>query len=336
MWFVVFMGNNPKKNFILFFSQNKKIKDMMNSTNTTALTLLIVSVVGVLLCSKLAGDKLIEGFLMYPQTYVVDSLNAQGTASLSGNNQQQLFLNRTNAPVFTVPGQYQSPLTPRFSNTGYGAYITYNLPEKKNLAVDPTNPMMLASMVEKPKLKEQFNYPPNSSSTDYQQKYDSLTKPYQAPDQKEIITELPVQSMGVSNGSEVPLVMDRFIVSNLKSYRYGSGDFIRGDLPIAPILPQSDPYSAVMFRPSTAPSIDLNPGAMAVLGGAYNENVRDTVQLQLQSNAGLRNTFAGVGWERNSDTVLGNVEMNMNMNRSNNLAATQGSPYGDVSVTQFP
>ncbi len=308
----------------------------MNSSNSTALTILIVSVVGVLLCSKFAGDKLIEGFLMYPQTYVVDSLNAQGTSSLSGNNQQQLFLNKSNVPVFTVPGQYQSPLAPRFSNTGYGAYITYNLPEKKNLAVDPNDPMMLAKMVEKPKVRESFNYPPNSSSTDYQQKYDSLTKPFSAPNQKEIVSELPVQTMAASNGSEVPLVMDRFIVSNLKSYKYGAGDFIRGDLAITPILPQSDPYSAVMFRPSTQPSVDLNPGALSVMGGAYNENVRDVVQLKMQANAGLRNTYAGDTWQLNSDTVLGNVGMNMNMGQSHNLAATQGAPYGDVSVTQFP
>lgn len=308
----------------------------MNSSHSTTLTILIVSVVGILVCSKLAGDKLIEGFLMYPQTYIVDSLNAQGTSSLSGNNQQQLFLNKSNVPVYTVPGQYQSPLAPRFSNTGYGAYITYNLPEKKNMGVDPTDPMMLAKMVEKPKLKESFNYPPNSSSTDYQQKYDSLTKPFAPPNEKDIVSELPVQTMATSNGSDVPLVMDRFIVANLKSYKYGAGDFIRGDLPITPILPQSDPYSAVMFRPSTAPSVDLNPGAMAVMGGAYNENVRDTVQLQLQSNAGLRNTFAGVDWQRNSDTVLGNVEMNMNMNQSHNLQSTTAPLYSDISVTQFP
>lgn len=309
----------------------------MNSNHSTTFTILIVSVVGILLCSKLAGDKLIEGFLMYPQTYVVDSLNAQGTASVSGNNQQQLFLNKSNVPVFTVPGQYQSPLAPRFSNTGYGAYITYNLPDKKNLAVDPNDPMMLAKMVEKPKLKESFNYPPNSSATDYQQKYESLTKPFASgPNQKEIVSELPVQTMATSNGSEVPLIMDRFIVSNLKSYKYGAGDYIRGDLPITPILPQSDPYSAVMFRPSIAPSVDLNPGAMAVMGGAYNENVRNTVQLQLQGNAGLRNTFGGVDWQRNSDTVLGNVEMNMNMNRSNNMTTSTAPLYSDISVTQFP
>ena len=310
----------------------------MNQTNSTALTLLILSVVGILIYSKISGNNLIEGFLMYPQTYIVDTLNAQGTASLPGNNQQQLILNKSSVPVFTVPGQYQSPLAPRFSNTGYGAYITYNMPEKKNLGVDPTNPMMLASMVEKPHMKENFRYPPNTSSSQYQQKYDSLTTPYvSGPDAKEIVNELPVQSMSSSNGSEVPLVMDRFIVSNLKSYRYGAGDYIRGDLAITPINPTlGDSYSAVMFRPSCTPALELNPGAMAVMGGAYNENVRDVVQLKMQANGGSRNTFAGDSWAQNSQTVIGNIEGGLNMNRSNPSVSTQGSPYGDISITQFP
>jgi hypothetical protein len=310
----------------------------MNQTNSNVLTILILSVVGVLIYSKISGNNLIEGFLMYPQTYIVDTLNAQGTASLPGNNQQQLYLNKSSVPVFTVPGQYQSPLAPRFSNTGYGAYITYNMPDKKNLGVDPTNPMMLASMVEKPHTKESFRYPANSSSTNYQQKYDSLTTPYTSgPDAKEIVNELPVQSMSASNGSEVPLVMDRFIVSNLKSYRYGAGDYIRGDLAIAPINPTlGDVYSAVMFRPSSTPATELNPGAMAVMGGAYNENVRDVVQLKMQSNGGARNTFSGDAWAQNSQTLLGSIEGQMNMNRSNPSVATQGAPFSDISITQFP
>lgn len=307
----------------------------MNTSNSTAFTILIVSVVGVLLCSKFAGDKLIEGFLMYPQTYVVDATNAAGTSSLSGNNQHQLYLNKSNVPVYTVPGTYQAPLAPRFSNTGYGAYITYNLPDKKNLAVDPNDPMMMAKMVEKPKLRESFHYGAGSSSGEYQDKYNSLTKAFSSED-KELVSELPVQTMSASNGSEVPLVMDRFIVSNLKSYKYGAGDFIRGDLAITPILPQSDPYSAVMFRPSIQPSVDLNPGALSVMGGAYNENVRDVVQLKMQANAGLRNTYAGDTWQQNSETVVGRAQMDMNMNRSNNLTSTQGAPYGDVVVSQFP
>lgn len=313
---------------------------MSSKTQNTTVVIMILSIIGIMLFSKLAESKVIENFLMYPQTYKVDTLNSEGTASISGNNQQQLHLNTP--PVFTVPGQYQSPITPRFSSTGYGGRITYNMPQLKNLAVDPKNPMLLANMVEKPKIKENFNYPPHSSSTEYQNKYNSLSRPQQQQQQmvstNEISSELPVQTMSTSNGSEVPLVMDRFIVANLKSRLYAPSDFIRGDLPITPVLPVSDPYSLITFRPSVNPAIDLNSGAMAVMGGAYNDNVRNTVQLQLQSNGGVRNTFAGDSWQRNSDTTLGNLQMqmNMNMNRSNDIASTQGPPYGDISVTQFP
>jgi len=308
----------------------------------TSLTILILSVVGLLIYTKIAETKSIEGFIMYPQTYTVDTVNSAGTASISGNNQNQLILNKQQLlpAVYTVPGTYQSQLSPRFSNTGYGGQITYNFPEKKNLAVDPHNPMLLAKMIEKPKIKEHFKYPLESSSTNYQNKYDSLTKPYSSNplSEKEIVSELPIQTMATSTGSEVPLVMDRFIVSNLKSYKYGQADFIRGDLPITPVLPVQDPYSLINFRPSVSVSTDLNPGALAVIGGAYNENVRDTVQLQMQSNGGLRNTFSGVPWNQNADTTLGQLQMgmNMNMNRSNNIASSQGPPYGDISVTQFP
>lgn len=303
----------------------------MGSNNSdNIITILLASILGVFICAKLSESKIIESFINVPRTVKVDTLNQRGTASLSGNNQAQLKLQTP--PVFTVPGTYQSPLTPRFSNTGYGAYITYNLPEKKNLAVDPTDPMMLASMVEKPETKEQFKYPANSSATNYQKKYDSLTE---APvSQQELLSELPVQSMTTSTGSEVPLVMDRFIVANLKSRLYGAADFIRGDLPIPPVLPQSDTYSTTMFRPSVAPQIDLNSGAMAVMGGAFNENCRDTVQLQMQGTGGMRDTFAGDRWHVNTDTSLGKLQLNMN--RSNNLATNQTPLSGDVTVTMFP
>lgn len=295
-------------------------------------TVLLASIIGLYLCAKLTESKIIEKFVNVPRTVKVDTLNQRGTSSISGNNQSELYLKKP--PVFTVPGTYQSPIAPRFSNTGYGAYITYNLPEKKNLAVDPTNPMLLASMVEKPVIntKEKFKYPLDSSSTNYQKKYDSLT---QAPvAEQEIISELPVQPMNNAMGSEVPLVMDRFIVANLKSKLYGSADFIRGDLPIPPVLPQSDVYSTTMFRPSVSPQIDLNSGAMAVMGGAYNENCRDVVQLQMQSAGGMRDTFSGDRWNNNADTVMGKLQLNMN--RSNDLTTNQSPLSGDVTVTMFP
>lgn len=303
---------------------------MVKNQHSDIITVLLASILGMYLCAKLTESKIIEKFVNVPRTVKVDTLNREGTYSVSGNNQSQLYLNKP--PVFTVPGTYQSPLAPRFSNTGYGAYITYNLPEKKNLAVDPMDPMMLASMVEKPHIKERFRYPQDSSSTDFQNKYNSLT---QAPvSQKELISELPVQSMATSTGSEVPLVMDRFIVANLKSRLYGAADFIRGDLAITPVLPTSDVYSTTMFRPSVAPSIDLNSGAMAVLGGSFNDNCRDLVQLQLQDNGGTRTTFAGEQWNANAHTSVG--KMQLNMNRSNPMVTNQGPLNSDVVVSMFP
>lgn len=303
---------------------------MVKNQHSDIITVLLASILGLYLCAKLTDSKIIEKFVNVPRTVKVDTLNREGTASVSGNNQSQLYLNKP--PVFTVPGTYQSPIAPRFSNTGYGAYITYNLPEKKNLAVDPTDPMLLASMVEKPSIKERFRYPQDSSSTDFQNKYNSLT---QAPvSEQAILSELPVQPMSTSTGSEVPLVMDRFIVANLKSRLYGAADFIRGDLAIPPVLPQSDVYSTTMFRPSVAPSIDLNAGAMAVMGGSFNENCRDVVQLSMQDNGGTRNTFAGDQWNNNAQTTLGKLQLNMN--RSNNLITNQGPLNSDVTVTMFP
>jgi hypothetical protein len=303
---------------------------MVNHRQSDIITILLASVLGLYLCAKLSEAKIIEKFVNVPRTVKVDTLNKSGTSSVSGNNQSELYLKKP--PVFTVPGTYQSPIAPRFSNTGYGAYITYNLPEKKNLAVDPTDPMLLASMVEKPRIKESFKYPADSSSTDFQAKYNSLTSP--PVSEQPILSELPVQSMSASSGSEVPLVMDRFIVANLKSNLYGAADFIRGDLPIPPILPQSDVFSTTMFRPSVSPQIDLNSGALGVLAGAYNENCRDLVQLQMQSSGGLRDTFSGDRWNNNADTVLGKLQLNMN--RSNDIKSSQGPPFGDVSVSMYP
>ena len=56
----------------------------------------------------------------------------------------------------------------------------------------------------------------------------------------------------------------------------------------------------------------------------------------MQANGGSRNTFAGDSWAQNSQTVIGNIEGGLNMNRSNPSVSTQGSPYGDISITQFP
>lgn len=319
---------------IFFFSLEKKKETMSNSGNQLLGTVMLFSF--VMFCvQKVMSGKTMENFINYPQTVMVDTVNPQTGQSIPGNNQAQLI-----PPVYTVNGTQESPLSPRFSSTGYGANITYNLPEVKNLAVEPNNPLQLnpmqyANMVEKNEIvekRENFTYPSGSPPHDAQQKRSSL-------ETSEAVAALPIQNMSMASSSgkarsssDVPLNMDRFIVANRKSRLYGQGDYIRGDIQTVPVLPNSDPNSCVWFRPSVNPSRDLNPGAMAVLGGAYNETNRQTVQLQMQSNSGSLNTFSGVSWTPPANTAVGQALIaNAAMAAQKQGTATQGAPFGDVS-----
>ena len=58
----------------------------------------------------------------------------------------------------------------------------------------------------------------------------------------------------------IPVVYDRVIYTNNNSRLRSQGDMIRGDLPIKP-------NSSDWFRPSVRPSVDLQRGAMNVMGG---------------------------------------------------------------------
>lgn len=318
----------------------------MSSGNQLLGTVALFSL--VMFCvQKVMSGKTMENFINYPQTVMVDTINPQTGASVPGNNQAQLV-----PPVFTVNGTQEAPLSPRFSSTGYGANITYNLPEVKNLAVEPNNPLQLnpmqyANLVEKNEIKESkenFTYPSGTPPQEAQQKRGSL-------ETSETVSALPLQNMSMTSSggntkSQVPLNLDRFIVANRKSRLYGQGDYIRGDIQTVPLLPNSDPNSSVWFRPSVNPSRDLNPGAMAVLGGAYNETNRQTVQLQMQSNSGSLNTFSGVSWTPPANTAVGQALIaNAAMAAQKQGTATQGAPFGDVSynaameqgfTTRFP
>lgn len=326
----------------------------MSSSSGSHQLLGVAVIAGLLYCfQQVLSGKTKECFINYPQTVMVDVVNPQDGQSVPGNNQAQLI-----PPVYTVNGNQQSALSPRFSSTGYGANITYNLPDVKNLAVEPNNPLQLnpmqyADMVEKNEItekdtKENFMYTMGSPSQEAQSKRAAL-------ETSEAVSGLPIQTMNMATASQTarrkkrsqaPLNMDRFIVANRKSRLYGMGDYIRGDIQTVPVLPNSDPNSNTWFRPSVNPARDLNPGALAVLGGAYNETNRQTVQLQMQANSGTLNTFSGVSWSPPANTAVGQALIaNATMAAQKQGTATQGAPYGDVSfnaaneqafTTRFP
>lgn len=331
-----------------FYLEKKETMTTSSSTGKQIVgTILLFSFLMACAQSMITGKSLMECFIMYPLRLKVDVVNPSTKASIPGNNQTAL-----SPPVMTVAGTAQSALSPRFSNTGYGANITYNLPDIKNLAVEPNNPLQLTplqyanvvetgNIVEKPNTRENFattsrkpssSKPPKGRSNSSAQ-YASLQRSQQEFGEDNSAA-LPVQSMtSSSGGEEVPVVMDRFIVATMKSRLYGKGDPIRGDLAIVPVLPNADPNSGTWFRPSVNPALDLNQGSLSVIAGAFNDQGRALAQLQMQANAGTFNTFQGTSWASPPGTSsYAALAANTAMAVQKQLASTNGPISGDITA----
>ena len=135
---------------------------------------------------------------------------------------------------------------------------------------------------------------------------------------------LPVGDMTTVNALgdvQQPIVYDRFMFANQKSRLPGLGDYFRGDLAIVPYT--SAPLGAngvgcagnphVMFRPSVHPHIDLNEGAMAVMGGVNNTTNKDLHLMMNQATAGVYHTMGGVYYSVQKNTTLGACMNDINL-----------------------
>jgi hypothetical protein len=251
---------------------------------------------------------------------------------------------------FSVPGNFQSMVSPRFSNVDYGAQITYNLPSIQNQAV-PRNPLALGNMATEGyrgpasnssainksisgssikggnRTKENFPSTCGLGGTETIVRGNStFTSPdYAAGDYNDVRntayssgfhasdTGIPVGDMTTVDplgNQEQSIVYDRLIVANRNSNLRAQGDKIRGDLAIAPL-------ATGWFRPSVSPVVDLEPGAMNVIGGSHNETSNQLSQLLYKSSGNSITTFGGV-------------------NMSNQLSQTNTAGYGDVNTVVFP
>jgi len=230
-------------------------------------------------------------------------------------------------PVYTVPGTYQADLSPRFNSVGLNSFVKYNLPAEENLASyakDPLTmnpprttstegycgagrcgmpqrappssetyaPMDLANMVEKPVVREDFKSIESTTTADQNKMRQKL-----AEMGAKVADKLPVQPMnGGQPNDKDPIYYnaDRYIFALQKSRLYGQADFIRGDIPIVPTLPNSDASSNVWFRPSVIPRTDLNAGALGVIGGTYNTTQQQLLELMARSAGGSQPVINGV------------------------------------------
>jgi hypothetical protein len=254
---------------------------------------------------------------------------------------------------YSIPGTYQSMLAPRNNGSvDYGANIRYNVPSYKNLAVprDPVSYMdMVSTDYKNPSMMPaapaanggscgvvKENFAPatcsqtlaspcsvGGSDTIYKGATAPLTPPgYNACTDvsggagmryPEATSMLPVGNMTTINASgEVvqPVVYDRFVYANRNSRLRSQGDPIRGDLPIVPC-------AAEWFRPSVHPQLDLQEGAMNVLGGWGNDTTRNLSELIATASAGTSTTVAGV-------------------NLANEVSTGLGAALGDIITTAYP
>jgi hypothetical protein len=233
---------------------------------------------------------------------------------------------------FSVPGTYQAILSPRFSNVDYGANILYNMPSYQHQGV-PCDPLTFGNMAVKENYSscaaggpvnckvggggapEGFHGGEPLPPADYANgNYNELkNKAYQSSNFPMTQSTLPVGDMTTlnSDGETIqPIVYDRYMVANRNSRLRAHGDPIRGDLPIVPCTPE-------WFRPSVQPNIDLQYGAMNVIGGQTNDTATALADL----------VYASSG---NAETAIGGVNM------ANSFNATLGAGGRDVNVTAFP
>lgn len=214
---------------------------------------------------------------------------------------------------YTVPGNYQSMLTPVGGSgmTNYGAYIRYRPPSNQFTRGQnfPAQQQIDPVITEKFQPAQNFNMPSVSSGS-YNQEYNQLGV-------QKIVNQLPAAQSAdsrivnaIGEAGIQPVVFDRFIFANAKSrYARNGVDRIRGDIAIVPVADQ-------WFRPSADPQIDLNSGALAAIAGVNNTSNKQLLALQNAATAGILDTGSGINYAVQKSSYMNNM--------------------GDVRVSAFP
>lgn len=240
--------------------------------------------------------------------------NGKGDSYPVQNNTQAML----GSGKFVSYPSFQSNLSPRFSSTGYGAYINYEPPEYKNSAV-PHNPTRYGDMV-----KENYNetrhtgncqtsgnptgLPGSGVAAPKEVEYiNAANKMYQHGE--ETMSSLPMSSMetvGIDGNTEQVLNLDRYMFAMQKSNKAAHGCPVRGDLPI----PQC---KTGWFSPAVNPAIDLKTGFMNVAGGTHNETANSLAALQYSVSGGVKKISSGVDLGNEFGTTLSAGQTDINV-----------------------
>jgi len=291
---------------------------------------------------------------MVPRTEVLARHNGKTSVlqdtynSTLWRNSPGLSAGLSNAPgisgteFFQTPGNFQSNLSPRFANTQFGSQIRYYARAFKNMGV-PKSPLGYANMAKENYTQENYGcgscgggcFAAECGGSSKSQSPKSCAAGVAPPlmkadylngNAREVLSEaidnhaasdgftntLPIGNMSTVNnmGEQLDnvIVYDRMMFANRNSKLRSQGDWIRGDLPVVPC-------NTGWFQVSVDPAIDLNQGAMNVLGGVKNETAG--------ALANIINTTTGV-------STIGGVNM------SQQELASVGASGNDLNLTAFP
>lgn len=280
---------------------------MTRNDSIVLLVLVVLALVGYTVYKKKymkenwwGGNLPSVGYKVMPEAKFANGM----VSSLADQVGGKIAADSVSYPFVSVPS-FQSLLAPRFNSTGYGPYITYNLTDYKNQGV-PCNPLGYGKMaVSEPfvnincsqcgggcgasvcaKSGMDLSSIPTvginntRQALNYETAMSAMTNDTTLP-----VDTIEVASMSSPDGEIV--VMDRYMYANKKSRLYGNSDYIRGDLSIVP-------EQTGWFRPSVNPLVDLNQGAMNVMGGYDNNTSKDMAAFLNSVSGGAMNVIGGV------------------------------------------
>ena len=227
--------------------------------------------------------------------------------------------------MYTIPGYYQSMLSPRFSNVNYGAYIRYNLPGQGQLGV----PLMPLQSGKEQRPHECVGAPCQCNQASKMTNYGMpVMEPYRNRTREGYQgyngtgTGVVQGYMGSQGGYTDASQYQGYNGEGGQLYRAenGVGDISScvgescmgivdpnieqpiiydrfifanqrsrlnglGD-PIRGDIPIA-PITDGWFRPSCHPQTDLRQGALTIVGGTYNQTANALDQMQSMSSGGL-------------------------------------------------
>ena len=316
---------------------------------------LIGLVVAVAAIGNISNDKKTkEHFWMNPSRQVkVDVLKSDTLSAAKKGD------------FYSVPGTYKAMLSPRFSNLNYGAQISYNMPSNEYLGV-PCKPLTFGKMASKegfaPRTQDvRENYsggnsscgggstvvgcgkggvpesfkgsPPMMQAGYANGNYTQVSnQAYSNSGVPAVTGTLPVQDM-TSMGSDLvsgdtqAVVYDRFMFANRNSRLRRGGDKIRGDLAIAPC-------NTGWFQVSVQPNIDLEQGAMNVLGGTTNSQGSNLANLIYSTSGNTQTPISGVNMNNAQLSLARNVANGLDM--SSQFAGATTAGQHDLTVMAYP